>query len=75
MPNNNASCMNPSLINFKFLTARQVTEMTGIALQSLANARHQRRGIPYSKIGCSIRYALNDVLNFMESHRIDPERA
>ena len=73
MPNNNASCINPDLKHFKFLTPRQVYEMTGIALQTLANARHRRRGIPYSKIGGSIRYALADVLNFMENHRIEPE--
>jgi hypothetical protein len=73
MPNINAPCINPDLKHFKFLTPRQVNEMTGIALQTLANARHRRRGIPYSKIGGSIRYSLYDVLNFMESHRVDPE--
>ncbi|MGD0827803.1 MAG: helix-turn-helix domain-containing protein [Desulfobaccales bacterium] len=65
--------LNPDLKHFKFLTPRQVNEMTGIALQTLANARYRCRGIPYSKIGASIRYALADVVNFMESHRIDPE--
>jgi hypothetical protein len=65
----------PDFKHFKFLTPRQVNEMTGIALQTLANARHRRRGIPYSKIGASIRYSLADVVNFMESHRIDPEAA
>ena len=73
MPNYNAACINPDLKHFKFLTTRQVNEMTGIAQQTLANARHRGRGIPYSKIGASIRYALTDVLNFLESHRIDPE--
>jgi hypothetical protein len=73
MPKINAPCINPDLKHFKFLTPRQVNELTGIALQTLANARHRRRGIPYSKIGGSIRYSLSDVLNFMESHRIAPE--
>jgi hypothetical protein len=73
MTNNNASCINPDLKHFKFLTARQVNELTGIALQTLANARHRRMGIPYCKVGGSIRYPLADVLKFMELHRVDPE--
>lgn len=57
----------------KYLTDRAVEELTGIKRQSLANSRHLGRGIPYSRVGRSIRYKLADVLSFMEQHRIDPE--
>jgi hypothetical protein len=58
---------------FQFLTARQVQELTGISAQSLANQRHLRKGIPYHKVGGSIRYRWADVLAFMDSCRIDLE--
>lgn len=57
----------------KFLTPQQVAELTGIAAQTLANSRHRRKGIPYSKVGASIRYSLADVIRYMNSRRIDPE--
>ena len=56
----------------KYFTDKVVEELTGIKRQSLANNRHLRRGIPYYKVGRSIRYKLSDVLEFMEKHRIDP---
>lgn len=58
----------------RYLTDRGVEELTGIKRQSLANARHLKTGIPYYKVGRSIRYKLSDVLGFMEGHRIDPEQ-
>ena len=63
----NSISVNPELNKFKFLTPREVSEITGFALQTLANHRLNRRGIPYSKIGGgesggTIRYALADVL-------------
>ncbi len=46
--------------------------MTGLTVQSLRNNRCQCKGIPYSKIGSSIRYKVEDVIAFMEGHRIIP---
>lgn len=57
-------------IEKKYLTEKQVSEITRIALSTLRNHRHQRRGIPYVKYGKSVRYDLNDVLNFMDNHKI-----
>ena len=57
----------------KYLTDKAVEEITGIKRQSLANARHLRRGMPYIKVGRSIRYKLSDVLGFIERHRVDLE--
>lgn len=61
----------PAELNqFKYLTDRQVEELTGIARQTLANQRFRRVGLPYSKVGGCVRYSLQDVLAFMEDHRI-----
>ena len=54
----------------KYINEVQVFEMTDIAVQTLRNHRFQGRGIPYYKIGRSIRYRLDDVIAFMEGHKI-----
>jgi hypothetical protein len=54
----------------KYLTEAQVAEITGRALSTLRNERFCRCGIPYIKIGRSVRYSLEDVVQFMESHKI-----
>jgi hypothetical protein len=54
----------------QYLTEKQVAEITGRALQTLRNERFQGRGIPYVKVGRSIRYSLEDVVGFMESRKI-----
>ena len=59
------------------LTEKRLSEITGLALQTLRNQRHQRRGIPYIRLGsgnrAAIRYDLADVELFLQKHRIDPE--
>jgi hypothetical protein len=53
-----------------FLTETQVSEMTQIALPTLRNHRFRGVGIPYHKVGRSVRYSLKDVIDYMESKRI-----
>jgi predicted DNA-binding transcriptional regulator AlpA len=57
--------------NIRYLTEKEVSEITGIALSTLRNHRSLRKGIPYCKIFRSIRYSASDVLSFMESHKIN----
>ena len=58
----------------RYLTEKQVSEMTGFALSTLRNNRFKRQGIPYLKIGKrTVRYLLDDVLAYMESRRIQTE--
>lgn len=56
-----------------YLNEKQVSEMTGRALSTLRNDRHLRRGMPYLKIGKSIRYSQSDVITWMEERKITPE--
>ena len=58
-------------IEKKYLNEKEVAQITGFALQTLRNFRHCRRGIPYSKIGRSVRYNLQEVIGFMEARRIE----
>ena len=57
----------------QYINERKVSEITGRALPTLRNDRHNKRGIPYCKVGRSVRYALMDVISFMKSRKIIPE--
>ena len=59
----------------RYLTEREVAEITRFALPTLRNERHNGRGIPYIKVGRSVRYELDDVHQYMEAHRINTQRA
>ena len=57
----------------QYVDETKVSEITGRALPTLRNDRHHRRGIPYIKMGRSVKYSLSDVIAFMESRKIIPE--
>jgi excisionase family DNA binding protein len=54
----------------KLLTASDVAALTGLSEETLAQWRSQRRGIPYLKVGRSVRYALADVQAYLEGCRV-----
>lgn len=55
----------------QWLTEREVATMTNLSVSTIQKQRFKRRGIPYSKIGRSVRYLLDDVIAFMEAARVD----
>lgn len=59
----------------QYLNEKQVSSITGIALQSLRNARFKGCGIPYCKLKRSVRYSLDDVIEYMEGHKVVPGEA
>ena len=57
--------------NKEYLTEKEVAQLTGIALSTLRNGRHLRKGFPYIRVGKkSIRYSLADIKTYMESRKI-----
>ena len=58
----------------RYLTEKQVSEMTGLALATLRNKRYFGEEPTYIKVGRSVRYALSDIVNFMESKKIMPRQ-
>ncbi len=56
--------------SFELLTAEQVAAMTGLSLDTLAQWRSQKRGIPYLKIGRSVRYDQKDVQQYLAGCRV-----
>ena len=53
-----------------YLNEKQVAEITGFALSTLRNNRFHCRGIPYVKIGKSVRYRRDEVIAYMERYKI-----
>ena len=47
------------------LKSEEVAHFTGLSIETLAQWRSQRRGIPYLKIGRSVRYARADVQAYL----------
>ncbi len=62
------------MIEKKYINEKKVSEITGWALATIRNDRANKRRIPFCKIGRSVRYDLEDVVNFMESHKITTVR-
>ena len=58
----------------QYLDEKKVAEITGRALSTLRNERSKGEGISYIKIGRSVRYDLQDVIEFMEAHKIQTEK-
>ena len=59
----------------RWLDEREVSYLTRLSLSTLRAHRFYRKGIPYSKVGRSVRYSWADVVSFMESRRVALENA
>lgn len=57
----------------RYLNEKQVSGITGRALQTLRNDRFNGRGIPYTKFSRSVRYSLADIIQFMEARKVITE--
>jgi len=54
----------------KLMTAEEVAIVTGLCLDTLAQWRSQKRGIPYLKIGRAVRYDPAEVKTYLEGCRV-----
>lgn len=54
----------------RYLNEQQVGQIVGRALSTLRNERAAGRGIPYIKVGRSVRYSLADVIRYMEERKV-----
>ena len=52
------------------LTAEEVASLTGLSIETLAQWRSQKRGIPYLKIGRAVRYDPVEVKSYLEGCRV-----
>jgi len=59
----------------KYLTEREVSELTRIGMKTLQQHRWLKKGIPYHKFGGTVRYSEEDVLQYMKNCRVETEIA
>jgi len=52
------------------LKPEEVANLTGLSLETLAQWRSQKRGIPYLKVGRAVRYDPVDVQAYLEGCRV-----
>ena len=57
----------------RYFNETETSRLTGIALSTLRNQRFLRRGLPYVKVGKSVRYDFMDIVSFMDSRKVQPE--
>ena len=58
----------------RWLSEKEVSAMTGISLSTLRKHRLHQVGIRFSKVGRSVRYEHDDVVQFMVDRRVEPRR-
>jgi len=54
-----------------YFNEKEVVAITGLGLGRLRNDRFHGKGLPYCKIGKSVRYSINDITEYMESHKVE----
>lgn len=55
----------------QLINEKNLSKILGKSLQTLRNDRFLKKGVPYFKIGRSIRYSIDDVENYIEKSRIN----
>lgn len=67
-------CRPSSKATAQYLNEREVSRMTGIALSTLRNDRSRGRGIPFAKVGRSVRYDAGTVVQYMKDCTVQTTR-
>ena len=55
----------------ELIDEKKLSKIITKSLQTIRNDRCQKRGIPYFKLGRSVRYGMDDVKNYIAKSRID----
>ena len=61
-------------ITAMYLTEKEASEITGLSLSKLRNDRSSGIGMPYCKVGRSVRYKFDDLESFMDGTRVETNR-
>jgi hypothetical protein len=56
----------------QYLNEYEVIKITGLSIHTVRNWRYLHKGPAYVKAGKSVRYRLQDVVDYMESRKINP---
>ena len=53
----------------KLYKPKEAADLMGVSKQTLAFWRHKKKGLPYAKIGGSIRYFESDINEFIQKNK------
>ena len=59
----------------KIVNERVAAQILDVSVQSLRNNRCGHKGVPYFKIGKSVRYSVSDLTKYLSDRRIDPNQS
>ncbi len=57
----------------QFLTEVEVAKILNVSRATLQQNRWLNRGLPFFKVGRSVRYSVDDLQAYIEENRVDPE--
>jgi excisionase family DNA binding protein len=67
----NNELSNQEFNKYQLITRKEAAQILGTTSGTLANWAHREKmGLPYIKIGASVRYKLKDVLAFIEQQTL-----
>ena len=58
-------------MQIQYMNDREVAKLLGCSLSKLRNDRHKGQGIPYRKINRKCLYRLDEVVDYVESRRVE----
>jgi predicted DNA-binding transcriptional regulator AlpA len=61
---------NANPVSSQWLTEKEVATITRLSLSTLRSHRFIGKGIPYAKIGRSVRYSATEVQRYMTEHQV-----
>jgi excisionase family DNA binding protein len=59
-----------NLVNKKFISPKELKDVLGISLPTVYRLIESRK-LPFFKIGKSLRFLREDIIDYLETHRID----
>ena len=57
------------------LTTKEAARVLGMSHRTLQRWRYERRGPPHYRVGKALRYRLEDLHEYLEKRRVDPNSA
>jgi predicted DNA-binding transcriptional regulator AlpA len=57
----------------EYIDEKKAAELVCSSVQTLRNDRCKSRGLPYYKIGRSVRYRPSDIHAYMARHKVVPD--
>jgi len=57
-------------MNVRFFNELQVAQKLGISVSTLRAHRHQRKGLPYHKLGSRVLYREDDLDSYLARRRV-----